>query len=266
MATKTMLIGQNNFFAGASWSGGVAPVDTDDAYCLLGDTDVDTNVQDATVQLTSLTIAQHGGSFGSAGTPLIVDATTFKYEGKGRFIYWNPPGNSTLVQWLPLGADSKFYLGTSSPTTLLGEAGSVFVGGSAVPATLECNGGAYDCAAGSLIATINVRNGSRVWIRRDFTTLNVYDGDVYIDANGVTIGDINLLGRGARVFLIDAAGGGAIVGNAGELHHEGLRNSGTYTSYTHHAGFKRYGTNGPIQPTFTTNTTKGRGETFVSVR
>ena len=265
MPSKTLLIGQNNLLLAASWSGGVAPVDNDDVFILQGDTDIDTNVQDATIQLTSLTVAQHGGSIGSAGTPMIIDAVTAKFEGKGRNIFWNPPGTTTLCQWLPIGADCKLYLGSGAFTTLLGEAGTVFVGGSAVPVTQECNGGSYDIQSGAIITTINVRNGSKVWVRRDFTTLNVYAGDVYIDANGVTIGDINILGATARVFLVDAAGGGTIILHAGELHYENLRTAGTYTALTHHAGAKRYTTSGPIQPTFTTETAKGRGATLIKV-
>lgn len=259
MATKSALIGQNNLLAAASYSGGIAPASTDDVDWRLGDTDVDTNLQNAALAFNSFTIAQHGGSFGLSGTPMIFDATTFKFEGRGRLIWWNPPGTCTLCQFLPLGSDCKFYLGAGTCTVLVGEGGSTFVGGGNVPTTLEANGGSYDIQSGSIVTTINVRNRSRVWVRRDFTTLNVYSGIVYIDAPGVTIGAINLLGDTAEVWLTDAAGGGAIVLHAGKLHYENLRTSGTYTSITHHAGAERYTTNGPIQPTFSTDTAVGRG-------
>jgi len=213
MATRRWLGVDGDWNNVLNWSGGAVPVDNDDVVIDAGSIDITGNLNQAGVNLNSLTVTTgFKGNIGTNGTSLTIDAngaspTGVKISMSGAYIYWN--GTSTANITIGSTGPGAFYMtgGSFSGVSFIGgSTGKCYILSGVTMGTVYTAGASLDVTPAF---TTGIFNGGNSVVRADVTTLTLgTNAGCTLEGSGVDVTTAHVNG-GARLILNN---GGATAG------------------------------------------------------
>lgn len=208
--------------AAANWSDATGLVNSATGVIRSGGQSITSDVDFNAVNVLSLRIAeQFTGTIGSAAAPLWLDATDGSAaewsSSAAEGIIINGSGGTLFIKSDAGGLDNLHQSGAGRTTLVSGTATYLRVTNgefSAEAASTVTNarilGGRTTIGASATAGTVLDVIGGTVTTARPFTTINVYDGDCFINHNTSSSAAVTINQYGGRVFLLSLFTNGTV--------------------------------------------------------